>query len=467
MAYTADQIAIEGIPMEQVEYIKFSEKAGEHGFVQLKGYVKAQDGEALLYGLPQYSPLTIRAKDKILFSGVITQFLVTGKGQTSWVEVTAYTRSILMDQEKRCRCFQNTAMTYGELAKVILQEYSQSDILITFPDIPIGSMAVQYQETDWQFLKRMVSLVKAPLTCLCSSPTLKLYAGVPYFPCIEQNFEQVAFRKKLGSYYYWKQLGEQVKDEHFLLVEGNTQEFVELFAQMEECGQKLCVKEHGFQLLQGRIETTCVLQQKEGILAKAEYPMHLIGAALEGTVTQISGIQIRVHLAIDGANSNDVYWFPFSTLSASKDGSGWYYMPEQGDKVRVYFPTKHTKDAVAISAISAYEQENSSAPDRMVNPSTKYLSNPSGQEIRMGADGIMLACKGGAASVTIGNSGDISLYAQDTLLIQASDTVELVAETEMEFLAQDTAVVACAMGGCLQMQQNGNLLVQGTEVKID
>ena len=85
----------------------------------------------------------------------------------------------------------------------------------------------------------------------------------------------------------------------------------------------------------------------------------------------------------------------------------------------------------------------------------------------MGADGIMLACKGGAASVTIGNSGDISLYAQDTLLIQASDTVELVAETEMEFLAQDTAVVACAMGGCLQMQQNGNLLVQGTEVKID
>ena len=107
MAYTADQIAIEGIPMEQVEYIKFSEKAGEHGFVQLKGYVKAQDGEALLYGLPQYSPLTIRAKDKILFSGVITQFLVTGKGQTSWVEVTAYTRSILMDQEKRCRSFQN------------------------------------------------------------------------------------------------------------------------------------------------------------------------------------------------------------------------------------------------------------------------------------------------------------------------------------------------------------------------
>ena len=84
--------------------------------------------------------------------------------------------------------------------------------------------------------------------------------------------------------------------------------------------------------------------------------MHLTGAALEGTVLEVSGIRIRIHLKIDdGTDSEDVYWFPFSTLSASQDGSGWYYMPEPGDQVRVYFPTKHTKDAVAISAVSAYD----------------------------------------------------------------------------------------------------------------
>lgn len=49
-------------------------------------------------------------------------------------------------------------------------------------------------------------------------------------------------------------------------------------------------------------------------------------------------------------------------MSASQDGSGWYYMSEIGDTVRVYFPTKHTKDAIALSAVSNYE-----APSIIVN----------------------------------------------------------------------------------------------------
>ena len=83
----------------------------------------------------------------------------------------------------------------------------------------------------------------------------------------------------------------------------------------------------------------------------------------------------------------------------------------------------------------------------------------------MGKDGIRLACRGGLASVMVGNGGDISLYAEDTLLIQASNNVELTSETEMEFSAENTAVVA--MGGCLQMHPGGVLMLQGTEVKVD
>ena len=85
----------------------------------------------------------------------------------------------------------------------------------------------------------------------------------------------------------------------------------------------------------------------------------------------------------------------------------------------------------------------------------------------MGKDGIRLACRGGLASVMVGNGGDISLYAEDTLLIQASNNVDLTSETEMEFSAENTAVVACAMGGCLQMHPGGVLMLQGTEVKVD
>lgn len=468
MSYTADQIVVEGIPIEHLEHLEFSERAGEHGCLILSGYVKAEDGEPLLYSLPQYAPLTIRADGKILFSGIITKFLVTGKGNMSFVNVIAHTRSILLDQKKRSCSFQNTTMTYGELAGMVLKHYPESDIFIAFPDIPIGFIAVQYQETDWQFLKRIFSLLKVPLTSLSTSETLRLYAGVPILPCVTCKFERTGFRKELGDYYYWQQLGEYLRDDQFLIVEGRTEEILGLFEQVEENGQRLSVREHGFALEHGRIVGTCGIQKAGGILAKAAYPIHLIGAALEGTVLEVCGIKIRVHLKIDdGTDHEDVYWFPFSTLSASNDGSGWYYMPERGDQVRVYFPTKHTKDVIAISAVSAYEGKESATPDRMGDPSTKYLSNPSRQELHLGKDGIILTCQGGSASVTIGNNGDVSLHANDTLMIQASNNVELLSETEMKFLAENTAVVACAMGGCLQMQPGGLLVLQGTEVKVD
>ncbi|KSV58607.1 contractile injection system protein, VgrG/Pvc8 family [Acetivibrio ethanolgignens] len=468
MGYTPDQIVVEGVPIEQLEDIEFLGSAGEHGCLTLRGYVRAGDGEPLLFHLPQYSPLTIRAEGRLLFSGIIMKFLVKGKGDVSSVQVTAYSRSILMDQEKRCRSFQDTTMTYRELAEQVLREYPGSDIQLAFPDTPVSSIAVQYQETDWQFLKRLFSYRNAPLTSLSTSETLKLYAGVPLLPDTDCGFEMTGFRKELGEYYYWKQAGKDVRDDQFLIMEGRTEEVIGLFEQIETKGQSLSVREHGFRLEHGRLVGTCGIQKPEGILVKTEYPAHLTGAALVGTVLEVSGIQIRVHLKIDdGRDSNDVYWFPFSTLSASSDGSGWYYMPEQGDQVRVYFPTRHTSDAVAISAVSDYKEEGGVAPDRMGDPSTKYLSNPSGQELRMGKDGIKLACQGGSASVMIGNGGDISLYAEDTLLIQASNNVELTSETEMEFSAENTAVVACAMGGCLQMHPGGVLMLQGTEVKVD
>ena len=62
MGYTADQIVVEGIPVEHLEDMEFVERAGEHGCLTLGGYVRAEDGEPLLFHMPQYSPLTIRAE---------------------------------------------------------------------------------------------------------------------------------------------------------------------------------------------------------------------------------------------------------------------------------------------------------------------------------------------------------------------------------------------------------------------
>lgn len=56
MGYTADQIVVEGIPVEHLEDMEFVERAGEHGCLTLGGYVRAEDGEPLLFHMPSIHP---------------------------------------------------------------------------------------------------------------------------------------------------------------------------------------------------------------------------------------------------------------------------------------------------------------------------------------------------------------------------------------------------------------------------
>ncbi|MDE7272182.1 MAG: phage late control D family protein [Lachnospiraceae bacterium] len=468
MAYAADKLVVEGLPITRLDKLEIQCGPGEHGWCRLTGYVESENGEELIYGMQENTPIQVFADGSLMFGGLITNIKISGAGNTCYVEAECRTRSILMDQKKRSRSFQNTDMTYSELAQVVLSEYDNAEISFSIPDAPIGEIAVQYRETDWQFLKRMLSMVYAPLTCHPAAENIQLYAGVPQIPYRNWSCEVVGFCKEMGEFQYWKQLGKGTGDDKFQIIALRTDIMAELFESLEIFGQSLSVRSVSGKMDKGIFECRCELQKAEGILARQEYPMHLIGTALEGTVLEVAGVEIRVHLKIDDENNQpEIYWFPFSTLSASQDGSGWYYMPEKGDQVRIYFPTKHTKDAIAVSAVSSYDGKNDSVPDRMGTPSTKYLRNPSGQELKMGEDGVTLSCNGGTASVTMGNGGDVTLYAANTLLVQASNNVELTAETEINLSAAQAAVVSCAQGGGIQMQPGGTLQVQGTEVKID
>lgn len=468
MAYEAEQIVVDGISIMQLDKLEIHCTPGGHGRCRLSGYVAADSGEAVIYSMRENLPLKVSAGGSTIFCGLVTYAKVSGMGDTYYVEAEGKTRSILMDQEQRSRSFQDVNMTYKQLAKAVMSKYPEAEVSYSIPDVPIKEIAVQYRETDWQFLKRMLSMLHAPLACNPAGEVIQLYAGVPEIPHKNWGYEIIGFRKEMGEFQYWKQSGIKAVDDCFQVAELQTDCMAELFESLEVFGQRLSVRSISGKLEKGVFGCRCELQKAEGILARTEYPMHLVGSALKGKVIAASGSRIKVHLQIDDGNSQpDVHWFPFSTLSASQDGSGWYYMPEQGDQVRIYFPTKHTKDAIAVSAVSSYDGKADSVPDRMGSPSTKYLRNPSGQELKMGEDGVTISCSGGSASVTMGNNGDVLIYAEDTLLVQASNNVELCAETEIALSAAQAAVVSCAKGGCLQMQKEGKLLVQGTEVKID
>lgn len=479
MAYTVEQISVKEIAIERITNLEIQCEEGQHSTMLLEGYIKNGEENKVLYYRKAYESISIYLKKKIsIFMGILTNITIHQEGNLFKIKLEAKSKSILLDQKKKSRSFQRTSMTYEELAKKIISEYPNTEVQYYAKGKAIGQIAIQYQETDWEFLKRMCSELHAPITCRVQGECTQIYIGVPNMKKEEFSYQTLGFKKKIGEYDYWKQQGQEVLDSDFFVMTIQTNHIPEIFETILYKGKTLVIRSYKYILKNGILFCSCEVQAKKGILEKVVYPMHLIGVALNSHILKSQGTQVRVHFDMDGKGSEDVHWFDFSTLSASKDGSGWYYMPEKGDQVRIYFPSKYMKDAIAISAVNNYSGSIESSvsslptgggsnPDRMSDPSTKYLSNANGQEMKMSEEGIFLSCAGGSAMVQIGNDGTITLQSAKNIEIQAQNNVSMEAEDDVLIQAKESAVIACAKGGRIQFLSDGNLKIQGTEVKIN
>ena len=76
-----------------------------------------------------------------------------------------------MDADVRNRSFQDTAMTLRQLIGKVMEPYPSKQLLFSIPDVEMGRIAIQYQETDWAFLNRLLSghpaIYSVPGHCAC------------------------------------------------------------------------------------------------------------------------------------------------------------------------------------------------------------------------------------------------------------------------------------------------------------
>ena len=175
---------------------------GEHSTLKLSGLVENE--EEFLYGVSDGQDIEIIIGTKILFSGIVTGVSITESGQMKTACVEGKSRSWLMDRTKHSRSFQNAHITFQALTQEILKDYTGSSLIYTGDSREIGNLIIQYEETDWDFLKRVLSLVGLALTPDSQKAGLKLFAGVPKFPETALSYTVLEMDKDMDSYYYLK-----------------------------------------------------------------------------------------------------------------------------------------------------------------------------------------------------------------------------------------------------------------------
>ena len=417
--YSLHDVKITGVALDRILFCEIESHTGEHSTLMLGGYV--DNAEEFLFCVPDCQDIEVSIQDKegtkILFSGIVSNIRITDTGQMKTVWIEGKSRSWLMDRTKRSRSFQDAQTTYQALVEEILKDYEGSSLIYAGESLQTGALIIQYEETDWAFLKRVLSKTGLVLTPDSRAPGISLYAGVP------------AFETALVQ------------------------------------GQPLAAYAYRYSFDAQELTGTYWMQSQKGLSVQASYPMHLIGAALMAKVVEVKKNLIRAAMEIDGTHTERaVHWFPYSTLSASPDGSGWYCMPEIGDDVRIYFPSKVEEEAVALSAVSGYEAPQGGS-DRMQDPDSRYLRTRFGQELALNPNEASLSC-GGMSGIRILSDGSLNIYAKETVCVQASEKITLHAEENLTIHVKEQFQMQSMQGGQLTAME-GKIFIRGTEVKLD
>lgn len=190
----------------------------------------------------------------------------------------------------------------------------------------------------------------------------------------------------------------------------------------------------------------------------------ITGTSIYASVLGSKRNRVQVQLAIDGKEKpSNPYWFPFSTVAASSDGSGWYCMPKDGEQVRIFFPENKENDGYAITTLPGHNPSTPSKSDPMGNPAVKNISTPDGKEITFTETGIAIAANGENGQVNLDQDGSITINGIEKITIAAGEKIIMDAKKSIKILAENKLSMASDTGGAITIEP-GNVDITGTEI---
>ncbi len=395
-----------------IRKIGIEEWPGEHGRLYVEAAMEEETGEAVFHEIPETVSVnyTSHGEERILFQGVITRCFLESRGQYRVLGITAQDATYWMDTDRKNRCFQDTGRTVPDMIREIMGGYGESDWICNVPEEPVGELVFQYEETDWEFLNRLLSRYHDCLYPSAVHRTVHFQAGLSIqeetadwdrLPCRK--------RKDFGRLEYLGRNGfGSLLSASFTVYSVESHEVVSLGSRILYRGQPWYVAGIRRELKNGLLASTYELRQKEAMLRERYYNPRLTGVSIYAAVAGTRRDRVQAVME-DEALGESCYWFPFSSVASSPDGSGWYCMPEKGESVRIYFPTEREQECYVITCIQGHVPEGGDDP--MGNPAVRSISTAAGNLVQFHDEGILIRAQKGGAGISLGKEGDVCISA--------------------------------------------------------
>lgn len=167
---------IEGLKDLQVIYDgTLHKEMGQHS--RLTFTARVPDTKGSLYLQQVGKPIVVKQRldlykaGPVIFRGLIEHVDVQQSFHSTIICVCAVSSSILLDQQKKCRIFQDETKKMGDILKddrlLLNKEMKQGNVRLqvaeSLRNIPAEKVIIQNQETNFSFLKRCSRVLQSPL----------------------------------------------------------------------------------------------------------------------------------------------------------------------------------------------------------------------------------------------------------------------------------------------------------------
>ncbi len=314
-----------------------------------------------------------------VFSGIVDYFEILDYGSYGCrILMRAFSKSVLFDRknEKKYRVFQDRNLMFSDIIDEINKDYADKKLEIKYSDIAkkqIGSLIVQFDETDWEFLVRLASQLKTGM--------FVIEQGIILFGIVEMG--EIKKENKYFSDYSlvrdYKNLYYKVQSNKVINL-GDTVSISENAVENEGNDKSSSGNKGSFSVLKTRIFLKDFILKSEFLATDMssyhifrKYNEKIKGCRIEANVERvfedggIAKMEVRFAEGLkkivqerSNEESNDKAYddygikrFPLSYQTFySQTNTGFFCTPEVNDTVEVYFPNEDERFAKVSWAIN-------------------------------------------------------------------------------------------------------------------
>ena len=421
--------------------LKCTKELNQHGVIRITGIIEQENGHEYMSMASAETWVNVYAisengERRRYFAGILTGMWMKIEGQVYVLTIEVNTGSFLLDIRPHTRSFQNPGFLYPDVIHTCLEEEKGSCTVESKNNEPIGKFLLQYQESDWQFMKRLASYAGTVLIPADHTAERNVYFGYKEQSVIEklesnsyqmeQDYEAYEKKKAAGT------SGLRLAD--FVSYVVQSREIYDLGATVQFEGRNFVIGKISSWLKGQELYHEYNLLTKENDNLAPIYNSGLKGISLIASVTSVEKTMVTVQIAEDenktGCGSR---LFDYATVYSTPDGTGWYCMPEIGDMVRIVMPDCIEEHAYAASSIHL------GAAGGRTNPDEKSWKNRQNKEILFTPGAIILTNNNGL-TLELSDQEGIKAISNKNIMLKADGDIRITSQDAGINIAAQTAV---------------------------